>query len=110
MEPKKGNRGGESDEVSKSSSSRSGSAQIYGQVERFEGSVQEGGASELDLLRQTVRSLEEIESRPDEGVGGDAEEVMCSYREYDPESGDMMACGKPAHGPKVKHGSWGRVS
>ena len=28
---------------------------------------------------------------------------MCSYTEYDPETGETYRCGRPVHGPKVKH-------
>jgi hypothetical protein len=29
--------------------------------------------------------------------------VMCSYTEYDPETGETYRCGRQVHGPKVKH-------
>ena len=31
------------------------------------------------------------------------EVAMCSYTEYDHESGETYGCGLKAHGPKVKH-------
>lgn len=35
--------------------------------------------------------------------------LMCSYREYDTDTGETMACRKAEHSPKVKHGNWMKV-
>lgn len=34
---------------------------------------------------------------------------MCSYREYDTDTGETMQCGRPEHSPKVKHGNWRKI-
>lgn len=49
-----------------------------------------------------------VEVKPEENPF-DQEITMCSYTEYDGESGETMACGKPEHSPKVKHGNWRKV-
>ena len=48
----------------------------------------------------------------DKGIGkpereeDHAEIQMCSYKEYDGESGEWMHCGLEQHSPKVRHGKW----
>jgi hypothetical protein len=68
-------------------------------------------AAKLRIASEGVRA---IVDRPvhaavafDEFV--EEETVMCSYTEYDGESGETMACGKPEHSAKVKHGNWRKV-
>ncbi len=39
----------------------------------------------------------------------DPDVEMCSYKEYDQESGETMGCGMPVHSAKYKHGQWRRL-
>ena len=36
----------------------------------------------------------------------DPEAEMCSYKEYDQDTGETMHCGLPKHSAKQKHGAW----
>lgn len=58
-------------------------------------------AAKLD--EPAVVPLTQHESAPEQ-------QSMCTYQEYDQESGETMACGLRAHSGKVKHGAWHRVS
>lgn len=40
---------------------------------------------------------------PWDGPDAEPEREACSYREYDPDTGETYGCSLPAHGPKVKH-------
>ena len=44
-----------------------------------------------------------VEVEPDEEV------KMCSYTEYDGESGETMSCGLREHSGKVRHGCWRKI-
>ncbi len=52
-----------------------------------------------------LHPLPAVRDELDGGDGPDAEPERegCSYREYDPDTGETYGCALTAHGPKVKH-------
>lgn len=71
----------------------------------------------VSFLRSTPEPAERLRQVPTmrgELVGGhgpDEEPTReaCTYREYDPESGEWYGCALSAHGPKVRHVRGGKV-
>jgi hypothetical protein len=45
-----------------------------------------------------------------DGIMSGAEIKMCGYTEFDGQTGEIIHCGLPEHGPKVRHGNQWRES
>lgn len=61
------------------------------------------------MKETTIPAIEEAVKERQHAAAEDRvpdEAPRCQYSEWSDRLGDMVRCGLPAHGPKVKHGEW----
>jgi DNA-directed RNA polymerase subunit RPC12/RpoP len=70
------------------------------------GITQRGRAQTAVQIGKSEEDSKAVQIRP---TPPEIEAVMCKYTEYDPDTGETMACGLPEHGPKIKHARWRKL-
>ena len=89
-----------------------------GQLDTVSSQPDRGNAragTRIDLLLATIEkrhneprfgNIPVMDGKSEKHMGEEIDrthELMCSYTEYDPETGETYRCGREVHGPKVNH-------